>query len=128
MDGRRHLRKRLRFARSLSHYTREFLSSCQPCGGKGAEPVWVCWCSAEPASGWHQVQRETSDFYLTGVHRGDDAFALMEQHAIKEQKIERIRNIDHFAYLRRYTEKPQKEEFHFPVAARASSFRRPSLV
>ena len=23
-----------------------------------------------------------ADFYLTGVHRGDDAFALMEQHHI----------------------------------------------
>jgi hypothetical protein len=65
---------------------------------------------------WHQSNLEDfADFYLTGVHRGEDAFALMEQHAIKRKKIKLLRNIDHFGYLRRHTEKPQKEEFHFPI-------------
>ena len=49
------------------------------------------------------------------MHRDDDAFALMEQHHIKQKKIKLLRNIDHFAFLRRHIEKPQKEEFHFPV-------------
>jgi len=26
-----------------------------------------------------------------------------------------LRNIDHFAFLRRHTEVPQMEEFHFPI-------------
>lgn len=65
---------------------------------------------------WHKSNLEDfADFYLTGIHRSDDAFALMEQHAIKKKKIKLLRNIDHFAYLRRHTEKPQREEFHFPV-------------
>lgn len=65
---------------------------------------------------WHKSNLEDfADFYLTGVHRGDDAFALMEQHHIKQKKIKLLRNIDHFAFLRRNIEKPQKEEFHFPV-------------
>jgi hypothetical protein len=65
---------------------------------------------------WRKSNLEDfADFYLTGIHRGDDAFALMEQHAIKEKKIKLLGNIDHFAYLRRHAEKPQREEFHFPI-------------
>lgn len=65
---------------------------------------------------WHKSNLEDfADFYLTGVHRGDDAFALMEQHNIQEKKIKLLRNIDHFAFLRRPIEIPRKEEFHFPI-------------
>jgi large subunit ribosomal protein L30 len=65
---------------------------------------------------WHQSNLEDfADFYLTGIHRGDDAFALVEQHAIREKEIKFLRNIDHFAYLRRHIEKPQKEDLHFPI-------------
>jgi ribosomal protein L30 len=65
---------------------------------------------------WHKSNLEDfADFYLSGVHRGDDPFALMEQHAIKEKKIHLMRNIDHFAYLRRHIEVPKMEEFHFPI-------------
>ena len=67
-------------------------------------------------SAWHKSNLEDfADFYLTGAHRGDDAFALMEQHHIKQKKIQLLRSIDYFAFLRRHTERPQKEEFHFPV-------------
>ncbi len=42
---------------------------------------------------WHRSNLEDfADFYLTGVHRGDDPFALMEQHAIKEKKIKLLRS------------------------------------
>jgi hypothetical protein len=108
---------------------------------------------------WHKSNLEDfADFYLTRVHRNDDAFALMEQHNIKEKKIKLLllrhacgyalvelfsdpslaskarnsaaesmgqrnlkscssqsRNIDHFAFLRRHIEVPQREEFHFPI-------------
>jgi hypothetical protein len=30
-----------------------------------------------------------------------------------------LRNIDHFAFLRRHTEVPQMEEFHFPIRGAA---------
>jgi hypothetical protein len=51
---------------------------------------------------WHKSNLEDfADFYLTGTHRGDDAFALMEQHHIKQEKIKLLRNIGHFAFLRR---------------------------
>jgi hypothetical protein len=37
---------------------------------------------------WHQSNLEDfADFYLTGVHRDDDALALMEQHHIERKKI-----------------------------------------
>jgi len=39
----------------------------------------------------------------------------MEQHYIKEKEIKLVRNIDHFAFLRRHIEVPQMEEFHFPI-------------
>jgi hypothetical protein len=65
---------------------------------------------------WHKSNLEDfADFYLIGTHRSDDAFALMEQHYIKEKKTKLLRNIDHFAYLRRHIEVPQIEEFHFPI-------------
>jgi len=65
---------------------------------------------------WHKSNLEDfADFYVTGTHRGDDPFALMEQHHIKKKKIKLLRNIGHFGFLRRHIEKPQKEEFHFPV-------------
>ena len=76
---------------------------------------------------WHKSNLEDfADFYLTGIHRGDDPFALMEQHHIKKEKIKLRRNIGHFAFLRRHIEKPETEEFHFPIRARAWCFRRPS--
>lgn len=65
---------------------------------------------------WHKSNLEDfADFYLTGAHRADDPFALMEQHHIKEEKIKLLRNISHFAFLRRHIEKPGTEEFHFPI-------------
>ena len=65
---------------------------------------------------WHLSNLEDFvDFYLDGVHRADDAFALMEKHHIKNKKIKLLRNIDHFAFLRRHVERPKREKFHFPI-------------
>jgi hypothetical protein len=95
-------------------YTREFETRLAAAKAIKPGPGVLVFCGTGFA--WHQSNLEDfADFYLTGVHRGDDAFALMEQHAIKQKKIKLLRNIDHFAYLRRHAEKPQKEEFHFPI-------------
>jgi hypothetical protein len=65
---------------------------------------------------WHKSNLEDfADFYLTGTHRGDRPFALMEQHHIKEEEINLRRNIGHFAFLHRHIEKPETEELHFPI-------------
>jgi ribosomal protein L30 len=65
---------------------------------------------------WHLSNLEDfADFYHSGVHRSDDAFAQMEQHHIEEKGLELLRNIDHFACLRRHIERPEMEEFRFPV-------------
>jgi hypothetical protein len=62
---------------------------------------------------WHRSNLEDfADFYFTGVHRGDDPFGPMEQHHIEKKRLELLRNIDHFGWLRRHIEKPQLEEFH----------------
>jgi large subunit ribosomal protein L30 len=95
-------------------YTREFETRLAAAKAIKPGPGVLVFCGTGFA--WHQSNLEDfADFYLTGAHRGDDAFALMEQHAIKQKKIKLLRNIDYFAYLRRHTEKPQKEEFHFPI-------------
>jgi len=65
---------------------------------------------------WHKSHLEDfADFYHQGVHRDDDAFALMELEAIKRKRIKLLRNIDHFAYLRRQKEVPGRAEFFWPV-------------
>jgi hypothetical protein len=47
---------------------------------------------------WHKSHLEDfADFYHQGVHRGDDAFALMELEAIKRKRIKLLRNIDHLS-------------------------------
>jgi hypothetical protein len=69
--------------------------------------------SVETGFAWHRSNLEDfSDFYHSGVHRGDDAFGPMEQHHIEKKGLKLLRNIDHFACLRRHIEKPQPEEFH----------------
>jgi hypothetical protein len=65
---------------------------------------------------WHKSNLEDfADFYLDGVHRNDDAFGPMEKHHIEQKKIELLRNIDHFGYLRRHVETARREELHFPI-------------
>jgi hypothetical protein len=65
---------------------------------------------------WHKSNLEDSaDFYRTGVHREDDVFGPMEDDGIEKKNIKLLRNVDGFAWLRRHIEKPQREEFHFPI-------------
>lgn len=56
-----------------------------------------------------------ADFYHRGVHRADDPFAVMEQHHIDQKKITLVRNVDHFAWLKRLFEQARHAEFAFPV-------------
>ena len=55
------------------------------------------------------------DFYLDGTHRDDDLFSIMEQHSIQERAIVLLRNINHFAFLKRPIELPQHTDFQFGV-------------
>jgi hypothetical protein len=56
-----------------------------------------------------------ADFYRFGRHRGDDPFALMEQHHIEENGLAIRRNVDHFAHVKRAVEQPDRQEFVLPV-------------
>jgi large subunit ribosomal protein L30 len=95
-------------------YTREFETRLAAAKAIKPGPGVLVFCGTGFA--WHRSNLEDfADFYLDGVHRGDDAFALMEQHNIEHKKIKLLRNIDHFAWLRRHIERPQREEFHFPI-------------
>jgi hypothetical protein len=42
----------------------------------------------------------------------------MEEYVMKEKKIELLRNIGDFAWLRRHIEVPKHEEFYYPVRGR----------
>jgi hypothetical protein len=63
-----------------------------------------------------------ADFYRTKVHRADDPFGPMEQHHIDTKGIELLRNVDHFAFLRRPIEEAAKQHFTFPVRGSAFGF------
>jgi hypothetical protein len=56
-----------------------------------------------------------ADYYHSGQHRADDPFARMEQHHIEETGLNIRRNIDHLVYVKRYIERPDREELRFPV-------------
>ena len=65
---------------------------------------------------WHLSNLEDFvDFYRVGTHRQDDPFALMELHHIEHEKLSLLRNIDHFAFLRRATEQGKITSFEWPV-------------
>jgi ribosomal protein L30 len=102
---------------SRSHfldYTREFETRLAAAKAIKPGPGVLVFCGTGFA--WHKSNLgDFADFYLDGVHRNDDAFALMEQHNIEQKKIELLRNIDHFAWLHRHVERPQKERFYFPI-------------
>lgn len=95
-------------------YTRDFESRLATAKAIKQGPGVLIFCGNGFA--WHKSNLEDFvDFYLDGVHRGDDPFRLMEEHYIGKNKIELLRNIDHFAFLRRHVESPRREEFHFPI-------------
>jgi hypothetical protein len=55
------------------------------------------------------------DFYHAGKHRQDDPFALMEKHHIEAEKLQILRNVDHFGSVRRPAEQAHITEFFYPV-------------
>jgi hypothetical protein len=56
-----------------------------------------------------------ADFYMSGSHRQDDPFALMELHHIEHEKLSILRNIDHFGFVKRATEQAKITRFEWPV-------------
>lgn len=95
-------------------YAREFESRLASAKDIKQGPGILVFCGSGFA--WHKSHLEDfADFYHQGVHRQDDAFALMESEAIKRKGIKLLRNIDHFAYLRRQKEIPGRGEFYWPV-------------
>lgn len=72
---------------------------------------------------WRTSQLEDfADFYHFGFHRADDAFGPMEKHHIERKKIKLLRNVDHFAFLKRPIEEARPQELAFPI--RGPSFGR----
>jgi hypothetical protein len=68
---------------------------------------------------WHRSELEDfADFYLTGRHRSDDPFGAMERHAIQTKKIELLRNISAFGFVKRDMAKTAAERFVMPVRGR----------
>ena len=102
---------------SRSHfldYTREFETRLAAAKAIKQGPGILVFCGN--GFTWHKSHLEDfADFYHQGVHRDDDAFALMEAEAIERKGIKLLRNIDHFAYLRRRKDIPQRAEFYWPV-------------
>jgi large subunit ribosomal protein L30 len=95
-------------------YAREFETRLVAAKAIKQGPGILVFCGSGFA--WHESHLEDfADFYHQGVHRDDDAFALMEAEAIKRKRIKLLRNIDHFAYLRRQKEIPGRVEFYWPV-------------
>lgn len=56
-----------------------------------------------------------ADFYRNGVHRADDPFALMEKYDMEDKGVQLLRNVDHFALLKRHIEQARAEKFTYPV-------------
>lgn len=95
-------------------YTRDFETRLAEAKAIKPGPGVLVFCGTGFA--WHKSNLEDfADFYLTGTHRGDDPFAHMEAHSIKQKGIKLLRNVDHFAWLRRRIERPKAEELYFPV-------------
>jgi hypothetical protein len=65
---------------------------------------------------WHRSNLEYfADFYHAGKHRQDDPFALMEKHHIDMEKLDLLRNVDHFGCIRRPMEQAAIAEFVLSV-------------
>lgn len=65
---------------------------------------------------WHQSELEDfADFYLRGVHRPDDPFGQMEHHHLQEKKIELLRNISAFGFVKRGADQTTAERCVVPV-------------
>jgi hypothetical protein len=65
---------------------------------------------------WDQSELEDfADFYFTGVHRPDDPFGPMERHEIERAKIDLLRNITAFGFVKRGTDKIEAEKSVLPV-------------
>ena len=55
------------------------------------------------------------DFYLTGKHRLDDPFGRMEAHSLEAGRIELLRNISAFAFVKRGMDETTPSQCVMPV-------------
>jgi hypothetical protein len=88
--------------KSRSHfldYAQDFETPLQAAQAIKSGPGVLVFCGTGFA--WHKSNLEDfADFYRTGIHRSDDLFGPMEAESIKRKKIELLRNISEFAWLR----------------------------
>jgi hypothetical protein len=102
---------------SRSHfleYTLEFEDRLAAAKAIGEGPGVLVFCGDGWA--WHLSDLEDfADFYHAGTHRQDDPFALMEQHHIDDRGIQILRNVGHFACVRRAITQTEPKQFVFPV-------------
>ena len=74
---------------------------------------------------WHKSNLEDfADFYMTGTHRGDDPFALMEQHHVKEEEIKLRATSAISRFCAVVSKSRRRRNSIFRSAARACSFPR----
>lgn len=113
---------------SRSHfleYTLEFEQRLKAAKAIRGGPGILVFCGNGYA--WSRSDLEDfADYYHAGVHRQDDPFALMEQHHIEHQGLQILRNVDHFACLRRPIEQVRLERLTFPV--RGPRFGAPPIM
>jgi hypothetical protein len=65
---------------------------------------------------WHLSElKDFADFYLTGTHRADDPFGPMERHGVQAKKIELLRNISSFGFVKRDASQTTEEQCVMPV-------------
>ena len=89
----------------MLQYTRDFEDRIRNC--LGAEPgaaTVLALCG--DGNRWHEDElQDFVAFYRSGVHRPDDAMALMEKHHIQQNNIGLDRSIQHFTFVERSNQK-----------------------
>ena len=95
-------------------YSLEFESRLASAKSIRKGPGILVFCGDDSAWSLDDLE-DYGDYYHTGHHRQDDAFALMEQHHIAEKQIKLLRNIDRFACLQRALTSVERQVFTMPV-------------
>ena len=106
-------------------YTRDFETRLAAAKAIKPGPGVLVFCGTGFA--WHKSNLEDfADFYLTGVHRGDDPFALMEQHAIKEKRSSSSATSIILRTCAATRRSRRRKSFISPFGARVLPFRHPN--
>jgi len=85
----------------MLEYALELEKKIEQCGIAGGGTLFVLAICGDGFH-WHESQLEDFvSFYYTGIHRGDDPFAQVEQKYMVEAKISLARTISRIAYVKR---------------------------